>query len=75
MLAKANKKDKHIMTAELKCFMMGKHTHDSHLIDIRIANSAIDKIRNSDRVESQYHFQYNNFIQMSDLILKRCGDS
>lgn len=26
------KKDKHLLTAEIKCFMMSNHTHDSDLI-------------------------------------------
>lgn len=29
---KMPKKDRHLMTAEIKCFMMSKHVHDSHLI-------------------------------------------
>lgn len=32
-LSRLPTKDKHLMTAEIKCLMMSKHTHDSHLMD------------------------------------------
>jgi hypothetical protein len=73
--AKLAKKDRNSLAPELKCLMMAEHTHDSHLMDVKVAASAIEKIRNSDRLAPSYTFSFSKFLSLSWCILSRCGDS
>jgi len=55
--------------------MMGKHTHDSHLLDKKLSANAIEKIKASSRLQQNYSFKYTSFVIFGDCILKKCGDS
>jgi hypothetical protein len=74
-LSKLPKKDRHLMTAEIKCFMMAQHTHDSHLIEEKLTANAIDKMKNSDRFLAPYRFKTTKFILFCENVLKKSGDS
>lgn len=62
MVARMPAKDKHLSTAEIKCFMMAKNTHDSHLVDKKLCKSAIEKIKTISHNEECSNFKYNSFV-------------
>ena len=65
----------HFVIAEIKCFMSSPFQYDSHIMEARLAKSALMKLKNSERFEDSYNFNTKPFFTLSQLIIKKCSDS
>lgn len=68
-------KDKHFVTAEIKCFMSSPFKYDSHIMEAKLAKSALAKLKNNERFEDRYNFDIKPFFTLSQLIIRKCSDS